>query len=76
MLFVFLPLSLVLCTVQMAVGAIPVRFVILPQAVINVTVGVDQPPLTIRFVIGPVTLIHRPVLPVLDALTLANLAAL
>ena len=59
----------------MTVCAKPVRFVVLPLTVIHITVCVDQATVAVGFVVGPVALVHRAVLPVLDALTLSYLTA-
>lgn len=74
-LLVLFPLAAVLRSVQVTVGALPVRFIVLPVAIVDVTVGVDQSSLTIGLVVSPVALVHGTVGPDLDTSTLANVTA-
>ena len=76
MLLVLLPVTLVLCPIQVTVGAKTVSFIIFPLSVINVPIRVDQSTFAIGFIVSPVALVHRTVGINLQALTLSYLTAL
>ena len=75
MLLVILPVTAVLCTVEIAVGSITISFIIFPVAIIDVSVSVGETSLTVGIIVGPVAFIFRTIGPDLDALALAHARA-
>jgi len=75
MLLIFLPLTGVACTIQMAVDAVTMCLIVLPMAIIDITISMDQSTLSVSFVFHPVALVHGAIRPNLDTLALPCLSA-
>src|SRR5688572_13250547 len=71
MLQVVYPFSFILCSIQVRIDSITMRFIFMPFSIIHVTICMPEFASTIGFVVPPVTLILGPVRPYLHPVPLS-----
>ena len=72
MLLILLPLTSVLCTIEVTVDALTMGFIVLPVSIINITICMNETTLSIGLVVCPISFVQRTIRPDLNSLALTN----